>query len=58
MNQESIKRAILKATGNPQSGIIFDLADNIAKTIIEEHEEPKAKEQRVIIPTEIRKTQV
>jgi hypothetical protein len=58
MNQESIKRAILKAAGNPESGVIFDLAEDIAKTIIEEHEQPKAKEQRVIIPTEIRKIEV
>jgi hypothetical protein len=63
MNAEEIKRAYLKAIGNPESGILAELADQIAQAIleIEEEENPKeakafnpVKEQRVISPTETR----
>jgi hypothetical protein len=62
MNAEEIKRAYLKAIGNPESGILAELADQIAQAILEiEEENPKeakafnpVKEQRVISPTETR----
>jgi hypothetical protein len=58
MNQESIRQAILKVAGYPESGVIYELVDDIAKAIIDEHQEVKPKEERIITPTEIRKTEV
>jgi hypothetical protein len=58
MNQESIRQAILKVAGYPESGVIYELVDDIAKAIIDEHQELKPKEERVIKPAEIRKTEV
>ena len=58
MNQESIRQAILKAAGYPESGVIYELADDIAKAIVDEHEELKPKEERIIKPAEIRKTEL
>ena len=36
MNKEEIKKTILDATGNPESGIIKDTADLIAEAIYKE----------------------
>ena len=58
MNQESIKQAILKVAGYPESGVIYELVDDIAKAIVEEHQELKPKEERIIKPVEIRKIEV
>jgi hypothetical protein len=58
MNQESIRQAILKVAGYPESGVIYELVDDIAKAIVEEHQEIKPKEERIIKPAEIRKTEV
>lgn len=55
MNQESIRQAILKVAGYPESGVIYELADDIARAIVEDHEELKPKEERIIKPTETRK---
>jgi hypothetical protein len=60
MSLEQIKKAYLKAVGNPESGVLAEMADEIAKAI-EEELSPKevkefnpVKEQRVIKPTETR----
>jgi len=58
MNQESIKQAILKVAGYPESGVIYELVDDIAKAIVDEHQEIKPKEERIITPAEIRKIEV
>lgn len=62
MNPEEIKSAYLKAIGNPESGILVELADKIVQAILEIEEENSkeaksfnpVKEQRVIKPTETR----
>lgn len=60
MSIEQIKKAYLKAVGNPDSGAFAEMADEIAKAIADEIE-PKevkefnpVKEQRVVKPTETR----
>lgn len=61
MNKAEIKAALLKATGNPESGAIADYADTMAAAIAElfnpqpevKKYEP-AKETRTITPTETR----
>jgi hypothetical protein len=60
MSLEQIKKAYLKAVGNPESGVLAEMADQIAAAI-EEELNPKevkeynpVKEQRVIKPTETR----
>lgn len=58
MNQESIRQAILKVAGYPESGVIYELADDIAKAIVDEHQELKPKEERIIKPAETRKTEL
>jgi len=45
--QAEIKRAILKVAGNPESGPIKELADAMARAVVELDAEP-AKESRVI----------
>lgn len=61
MNKEQIKAALLKATGNPQSGAIAKYADDMATAIAElfnpipevkKYEPPK--ETRTITPPETR----
>jgi hypothetical protein len=42
MNKEEIKKAILKATGNPESGAIVDSLDAIADALIEKPQETKS----------------
>jgi len=59
MNKEDIKSAILKATGNPESGIIVESVDDITEAIWNiEHPEVKSfspvKETRVQEITETR----
>jgi hypothetical protein len=44
MNKEEIKQKILKATGNPQSGAIFDNLEAIADALIDKPVETKAYE--------------
>jgi hypothetical protein len=54
--KQEIKAAILKAAGNPQSGIIADMADEFAEAVLglEEKSSTPAKEVRVVEPKEIR----
>lgn len=60
MNKEQIKAAYLKAIGNPESGVLVEIADQIVDAIAEElnpkevKEYNPVKEQRVIKPTETR----
>jgi hypothetical protein len=49
--QDDIKRAILKAAGNPSVGIIADIADDLAKAVWEldnTNSYNPAKEARVV----------
>jgi hypothetical protein len=54
--KQEIKAAILKAAGNPESGIIADMADEFAEAVLglEEKSSTPAKEIRVVEPKEIR----
>lgn len=54
--KQEIKAAILKAAGNPDSGIIADMADEFAEAVLglEEKSSTPAKEVRVVEPKEIR----
>jgi hypothetical protein len=54
--KQEIKAAILKAAGNPESGIIADMADEFAEAVLglEEKSSAPAKEVRVVEPKEIR----
>jgi hypothetical protein len=52
-SQAEIKQAILKVAGNPESGPIKDLADAMARAIVELDAEP-ARESRVITVAEKR----
>jgi hypothetical protein len=54
--KQEIKAAILNAAGNPQSGIIADMADEFAEAVLglEEKSSTPAKEVRVVEPKEIR----
>jgi hypothetical protein len=54
--KEQIKDAILKAAGNPETGIIADMADQFAEAVLglEEKSSTPAKEVRVVEPKEIR----
>ena len=59
MNKEQIKSAILKTAGNPESGAIADLVDQMAEAILN-IDKPEVKkfnpvsETRVIESIEIR----
>jgi hypothetical protein len=57
MNREEVKQAILKVAGNPESGIIAELADAFADEICGTKKETKKfdpiKETRI---TEIKET--
>jgi 3,4-dihydroxy-2-butanone 4-phosphate synthase len=49
--QDDIKRAILKAAGNPSVGVIADIADDLAKAVWEldnTNSYSPAKEARVV----------
>jgi len=52
--KEAIKDAILKASGNPDTGIVRDNVDTWAQAIWELDNEVKPKEVRVIEPKETR----
>jgi hypothetical protein len=54
--KQEIKAAILKAAGNPQSGIIADMADEFAEAVLglDEKNSTPAKEVRVVESKEIR----
>jgi hypothetical protein len=54
--KEQIKDAILKAAGNPESGVIADMADQFAEAVLglEEKASTPAKEVRVVESKEIR----
>jgi hypothetical protein len=54
--KEQIKDAILKAAGNPETGVIADMADQFAEAVLglEEKSSTPAKEVRVVEPKEIR----
>jgi hypothetical protein len=60
MNKEEIKSVLLKAAGNPESGVIVEYADKMAEAILllSEPEETKnfnpVKETRIIPPAEAR----
>ena len=55
-NKDQIKAAILKVAGNPTSGNIRDLAEDMAQAIVDLDNPPaqKNKEQRVTHSTETR----
>lgn len=56
-SREEIKRTILKVAGDPETGVIRDLADEWADAIAgldETKEDRLAKETRVTKPSEIR----
>lgn len=50
--EEQIKKAILKVAGDPESGAIKDLADELARAIVEL--DTPAKETRVVTSKETR----
>lgn len=54
--KQEIKAAILKAAGNPESGIIADMADEFAEAVLglEEKSSAPVKEIRVVETKEIR----
>lgn len=58
--KEQIKKAILGVAGNPESGLIFDLADALADAVVAidaptpAEAKPADKEIRVTKPTETR----
>jgi hypothetical protein len=60
MKKEEIKSALLKAAGNPESGVIVEYADKMAEAIslLNEPEEKKnfnpVTETRIIPPVESR----
>jgi hypothetical protein len=56
-SKDDIKRAILKAAGNPSVGVIADLADDLAKAVWEldnTNSYNPAKEARVVESKETR----
>jgi hypothetical protein len=56
-SQDDIKRAILKAAGNPSVGVIADMADDLAKAVWEldnTNSYNPAKEARVVDSKETR----
>jgi hypothetical protein len=56
-SKEDIKRAILKAAGNPSAGVIADIADDLAKAVWEldnTNSFNPAKEARVVERKETR----
>jgi len=54
--KEQIKDAILRAAGNPETGVIADIADQLAEAVVglEEKASTPAKEVRVVESKEIR----
>lgn len=60
MNKEEIKSALLKAAGNPESGVIVEYADKMAEAIfllsepVEKKKFDPVKETRIIPPAEAR----
>jgi hypothetical protein len=60
--KDEIKKAVQKATGNPESGPVFNVIDTIVDAIVgleevvpeKKAEERPAKETRVIKATEVR----
>jgi hypothetical protein len=55
--QDDIKRAILKAAGNPSVGVIADMADDLAKAVWQldnTNSYSPAKEARVVDSKETR----
>jgi len=56
-NKEEIKKAILRAAGNPSVGVIADIADDLAKAVWEldnTNSYSPAKEARVVDSKETR----
>jgi hypothetical protein len=56
-SKDEIKRAILKAAGNPSVGVIADIADDLAKAVWEldnTNSYSPAKEARVVDSKETR----
>jgi hypothetical protein len=56
-SKDDIKRAILKAAGNPSVGVIADMADDLAKAVWEldnTNSYSPAKEARVVDSKETR----
>jgi hypothetical protein len=54
--KEQIKAAILQAAGNPETGVIADMADQFAEAVLglDEKNSTSAKEARVVESKEIR----
>jgi hypothetical protein len=53
-SKEDIKKAILKASGNPDSGIVADNVETWAQAVWELDNEVKPKEVRVVEAKETR----
>lgn len=57
-NKDAIKAAILKVAGNPVSGVIADLAEEMAQAVVDldstTSSERSEKETRITKPVEIR----
>jgi hypothetical protein len=53
---EQVRQAILRVAGNPDSGPIRDLADDMARAVVEldDPAHQADKEKRVLGPTEVR----
>lgn len=49
-----VKKAILKVAGNPESGPIAQLAEEMARAVVALDEEKPTREKRVLMPTERR----
>jgi hypothetical protein len=53
MNRDEVKAAILKVAGNPQSGIIADLADEFADEICKNENAKETKKFNPVQETRI-----
>ncbi len=49
-----VKKAILQAAGNPESGAIFQTAQEMAEAVVALYEEKPTREKRVLSATETR----
>lgn len=49
-----VKRTILKVAGNPESGAIAQLAEEMAEAVVALDAETPAREKRVVSPAETR----
>lgn len=60
MNKEQVKKVLLDAVGNPETGVIADYADLLSQAVIDAFAEKKTeteiakRELRIVKPEEIR----